>query len=428
MRYKTPALAWAAFLVAAAAGAQQPGPTTPGLSPLTLTEAVSLSEASNPALRSKQAELAAAEGLKAEAEALLFNNPEVTAAQTRRSAAAPSGSERWNEWNAGLSQKLELAGQQGYRREVAAARLDAMRFEIASLRRQVAAGVAERFYRVLALQQRVDLEAQAAKLFDDTATAIQKRRAAGEDTRLDANVALVEAERARNQLAIAEEQLLDARNALATELQLPPSGLPRAVGDLATRNRRYSLEELLALADAQPKLRALAARENSAGARLELERAAVYPDVTLGVFAGREGLGAARENLTTFTVSLPLPLFNRNDAGIGQARTALNQTQIERQAAARDARASVNVLWARLASLESRVRRLQESVLPALADNQQLLLKSQRAGQIGLLELIVVNRQALDAQRDLIDALIDYYGTRAALELAAGWPAEGNQP
>ena len=209
-------------------------------------------------------------------------------------------------------------------------------------------------------------------------------------------------------------------------MQLPPSGLPRAVGDLALRARRYSLDDLLLLADAQPKLRALAARESSAGARLELERAAVYPDVTLGVYAGREGTGAARESLTTFTVSLPLPLFNRNDAGIGQARATLNQTQIERQAAARDARASVNALWARLASLESRVRRLQESVLPALADNQQLSLKSQRAGQIGLLELIVVNRQALDAQRDLIDALIDYHSTRAALELAAGWPAEGN--
>ena len=54
-------------------------------------------------------------------------------------------------------------------------------------------------------------------LFDSTAAAVEKRRAAGEDTRLDANVALVEAERARNQLALAQEQLLEARAALADE-------------------------------------------------------------------------------------------------------------------------------------------------------------------------------------------------------------------
>ena len=100
----------------------------------------------------------------------------------------------------------------------------------------------------------------------------------------------------------------------------------------------------------------------------------------------------------------------------------------ERQAAQRDARASVSSLWARLASLEDRIRRLQESVLPALADNQQLSIKSQQAGQIGLLELIVVSRQSLDARRDLIDALADYQSTRIALELAAGWPQEGTQP
>jgi cobalt-zinc-cadmium efflux system outer membrane protein len=150
--------------------------------------------------------------------------------------------------------------------------------------------------------------------------------------------------------------------------------------------------------------------------------------VTVGLNVGREGPGAARERLTTLTLSVPLPLFKRNSAGIGAAQTELTQVQIERQAAQRDARASVSSLWARLASLEDRIRRLQESVLPALADNQQLSIKSQQAGQIGLLELIVVSRQSLDARRDLIDALADYQSTRIALELAAGWPQEGTQP
>ena len=142
--------------------------------------------------------------------------------------------------------------------------------------------------------------------------------------------------------------------------------------------------------------------------------------MTVGVTVGREGPGEARERLSTLTVSVPLPLFKRNALGIGQARSELSQVQIEREATGRDVRASVNALWLKLASLESRVRRLQDSMLPALADNQKLSIKSQRAGQIGLLELIVVNRQALDARRDLIDALADYHATRDALEAAAG--------
>jgi cobalt-zinc-cadmium efflux system outer membrane protein len=124
---------------------------------------------------------------------------------------------------------------------------------------------------------------------------------------------------------------------------------------------------------------------------------------------------------------VPLPLFKHNAAGIGQASSELSQVRIEREAAARDLRAQVYTLWAKVQSLQARVRRLKESVLPALADNQQLSVKSRLAGQIGLLELIVVNRQALDARRDLIDALGDLQATRHTLEAAAGWQQQGNQ-
>lgn len=161
---------------------------------------------------------------------------------------------------------------------------------------------------------------------------------------------------------------------------------------------------------------------------MKLENARRYPDLTVGISTGREGMSGARERLTTVTLTVPLPLFNRNATGIGQASTQLTQAEISRIAAVRDVQAQVQALWTKLESLRTRVSRLQGVVLPALLDNQQLSLKSQQAGQIGLLELIVVNRQALDARRDLNDALIEYQNTRLALELAAGWSPEGITP
>lgn len=429
MRPKTLALATALLLISPAGWTQLSTPpvatviSAADLLALTLDKALTLAESVNPALKSKQAELAAAEGAQADASAWLNSNPEVSLAKTRRDVPQSVGTDRYREWNTGISQALEIAGQRGHRVDAAEAAMAALRAEIADTRRQVRAEVAERFYQILALQQRVDIETQALKLFDDTATAIQKRRIAGEDTKLDANVASVEAERARNQLAIALEQLLEARNVLAAKLQLPATRLPQAVGELAATRSGYTLNDLLATAESQPRLRALTERENNANARLSLERASRYPDITLGANVGREFSG--KERLTTFSVSLPLPLFKRNQAGVGQATTELQQVQIEHQATLRDTRSNVTTLWAKLNSLDARMRRLKDSVLPALDDNQMLSLKSQRAGQIGLLEMIVVNRQALDARRDLIDALTEYHATRVALELAAGWPQEG---
>lgn len=418
------ALTWCVSATPLAAVAQTTGTPT-----LTLNQAWQTAENANPQLKAKVAQLAAAEGARVDAQAWFNSNPQLIVDQTRRDVPqAGLGTDRRSEWSAGLSQTLEIAGQPGYRREATAAALTALRSEIQDTRAQVRAEVGEQFYRVLALQQRIELEAKALTLFESTAEAVRKRRAAGEDTKLDANVALVESERARNQLAQAQEQLSEARTRLASLLQLAPTDVPQAIGELDPVRSGYSLDELLRAIDEQPRLQALAARESSAAARLKLERASRYPDVTVGLNVGREGPSGTRERLTTVSVSVPLPLFKRNAAGIGQATTELSQTQIERQAAATDARLQVSGLWTRLTSLEARVKRLQASVLPALEDNQQLAAKSQRAGQIGLLELIVVNRQSLDARRDLLDALTDYHSTRIALERAAGWSHEGEKP
>lgn len=428
MRFSTLAIAGAFTLLSFGAAGQVPSDRTTELtlSSLTLHDALSRAASASTALRVKQAQLAAAEGAAADARSALYNNPTVSAERTGRSVQQANGTERRKEWNAGISQAFETGGQGRFRREASVAALEALRLEIADVQRQVQSEAAALFFRILALQQRAEVETQALKLFDEAAAAVQRRRQAGEDTKLDANVALVEAERARNQLAVATEQLLLARGELAARLQLPATALPVAEGDLRPRPLPYTLDQLVASLEGQPRLLALAQRERSAAARLRLERASVSPDVTVGLNTGREGGVNARERLTTVMLSVPLPLFRRNGTGIGQATSELTQVQVEHEAALRDSRANLFNLWSRLASLEQRVRRLQDTVLPALTENLSLSTRSRQAGQIGLLELIVVNRQALDARRDLIEALSEYHATRTALELGSSWSAEGN--
>jgi cobalt-zinc-cadmium efflux system outer membrane protein len=222
-------------------------------------------------------------------------------------------------------------------------------------------------------------------------------------------------------VALLREQLVQARAELAALLQLPPNELPQAQGDLDPVAVPYSLEDLLNSAADRPVLRALGHREQAAKSRLDLERAARYPDVTVGLNTGREGPLDAREKIVGLSVALPLPLFRRNAGGIGRATTEFTQTQIEREATNRDVRAQVVALWERYANLKARVARLRESVLPSLEENRRLSSISFRAGEIGLLQLLLVNRQVLDGQRDLLDARTDLRLTQVALEAAAGW-------
>lgn len=420
---RLPMMAAAVVLAACSAQSSAQLATAPVL---TLAESIRLAQMASPAVRAKEAQLAAAEGLEREAAAPFATNPAVSVEQTRRRATGAAG-ESANERLIGLSQAFETGGQQERRRQAAAATLEAIRAEIEDARRQARAEATLRFNAVQLAQLRVELEQRALGLFESSAQAVERRRSAGEDTRLDANVALIEAERARNALGAAREQLLNAQGELATVLQLPSAQLPRLAPEetITGSPGTYTLDDLLMSLQALPRTQALAARETAARARLAVEQARRSPDVTLGVHVGREGPAGGRERLTRLSVAVPLPLFNRNPAAIGQALADANQAEIERQVAIRDGEAQVRRLWARLSSQQARVLRIQQSMVPAALNNQQLSVRSRQAGQIGLLDQLVVSRQALDAERELNDALSDFHTTRIELERAAGWPTGG---
>lgn len=408
----------------AAPGTAQAERAALAVGPITLEQAWQLAEHANAALRQTRAQRAAAEGEAADANGLLWNNPRLSTERVRREVPQPGTSpDTRREATITLEQTFEIAGQQGLRRKASQQQLQALDESIEEIKLQVRAEVEQHFVRVLSIQERIATETVSLKIVEDTAASTVKRVAAGEDSRLDGNLAKVEAVRARNQIGLLQEQLTQARAELGATLQLAMGELPVVTGPLAVVEPPYTLAQLQENAASRPLLRALDYREQAAKSRLALERAARYPDLTVGLSNGREGPLAGRERLTGITLSLPLPLFRRNAAGIGRAATELTQTQIEQDVERRNSHARVSALWQQLQSLSARVDALRTSIMPALEENQRLSVKSLQAGEISLVQLLLVNRQVLDGRRDMIDALTELRMTQIALRQAAGWIA-----
>jgi len=388
---------------------------------LTLGQAVERALASSPAIRTAESSFPSLEGELAEARAPFWNNPQVSGELGSRDSRQPAGStERSREWAVGFSQAFEIAGQQRLRRQTAMQNREAAEQNVNEVRAQTIFEVSERFVRVLSLQTRIPSEEQTLALIDRSARAIARRVEAGEDSILDANLARVEAERARNSVAVLREQLIQARADLAAAVQWPAADTLEALGTLDEPPASFSLEELVAAAAARPLLQFLDSRERAARSRLALEQSLVYPDVTIGLTHGREGLSDTRERVTALTVSVPLPFFKRNQAGIGRARSELTQVEVERQSAVRQVEAQVRALWARRQNLIQRVSNLNAELLPRLAQNHELTRKAFDAGELGLVQLLLANRQFMEAQRELIDARTELRLVTTALEAAAG--------
>ena len=224
---------------------------------LTLEQAWQLAEKANPSLRKAEASLLAALGEVADGRSPLFINPQISVESGRRRIQDGGQSGTANDWAIGLSQTIEIAGQPRARRDAAERALEATRQEIEEVRRQLRAEVERRFVDVLALQVREEIEQRSAALIEGTAIVVRKRVAAGEDSKLDGNLAVVEAERARSQLGELQEQLVQARAGLASVVQWSEAELPRVSGVLDPRNTSYSLPDLLKAMQARPAVRAL---------------------------------------------------------------------------------------------------------------------------------------------------------------------------
>jgi cobalt-zinc-cadmium efflux system outer membrane protein len=397
--------------------------TAPASPPtLTLEQAWQLGDAAGVAIRQARSRRSAAEGEADGASALLRNNPTISGERIRREVPeAPGRIDSRREWNVNIAQTFELAGQQGHRRRAARQDLDAIDAGIEEAHRSVRAEVEQRFVQVLTLQERIATESASLGIIEATALSVDNRVKAGEDSRLDGNLAKVEAVRARNQIGVLQEQLMQARAELGTVLQLPAGQLPTVTGELRVPLADVTLAQLQQSAAARPLLRAFEGKELAARSRLALERSARYPDLTVGISTGREGSYGARERLTGVSLSVPLPLFNRNAGPIGRAASELTLAQLDRQVAQRDTGADVAALWQQRESLNARVAALESSILPTLQENQTLSSKARQAGEISLVQLLLVNRQLLEGWRDLIEALAELRLTQIALEQAAGW-------
>lgn len=390
---------------------------------LSLNQTLNLAEQRSTLLRTTCSTYSTVEGELNDTRAPLWNNPEITMEHRRRQLfQAGSPDTRRTDNGIGISQTFELGGQQGARRSAAESSVEAVKWAIANTRREVRTEAATRFIELLAAQERVRINERALEILQRGEELVAKRVEAGEESRLDGNLAQVEAERGANQLALAKEQLTQAHSALAMLLQLDMEDVRGATGNLDGPSVPYTLKELLDAAARRPKLQVFEAKAKAAQHRLELERGAVYPDLTVGLSYSPERGIDGQDRITTLSFSLPLPLFRRNSSGIGRALTELDQATIERQSAEQITRTDVTTLWQRFESLRQRMERLRRAVLPSLEENQKLSLKALQAGEIGLPQFLLVRRQLLDSELDLLGARVELRVTRIALENSAGWP------
>ena len=381
---------------------------------LTLGEALLRAERHNPDLQVAGADVEISEGDLLGARKLPYN-PEIDA----RLGPAFGGGQTFFEYEIGLSQTFELGGKRGDRITGADARRGAADARLRWTRTLTTLRVRRAFFLAIVARSRLETARDAEAVGAELKAAAVDRLSLGSGTQLEVNVGTAAVGRAQAERMAAARRYREARVELAAALGAPPEADLEPDGRIPSFGTPSSNENSFVVrALGREDLAALGLERDAAQADLALADALAVPDVSLGVVYGHDAIDDTSAVLAS--LSIPIPLLNRNQGGRAAARGFLGRTTILADAGRRQAERDARAAFRNYTLARDAVLGFDRDVVEKLGDNLALARESFRAGKIGLLEFNVVRRDLVDTRIAYLEALAQLIDAWFTLEVAGG--------
>lgn len=409
--------------VAAAEEAEQPAttltPFTASLTgPLILREAAQMALAKNPALVASGYDLRVAEARQIQAG--LRPNPVVGI-----DVQDALGSGEYRSWQSAqttllVSQLFELGGKREARLGVAGAARERLSSDVEMARVEVMASVADRFIRVVEMQEMVVVNRDATRLAKESLEAARRRVEAAKASPLEQKRAQILLSRAELNEARAEQELLTARYHLTTLWGGGSATFSEAKADFFSRPPVPEFGELAFRIAHSPEVARWATEKSLRDAEVKLADARRRPDVTVGGglrhYAGPDDVGLV------FGFSIPLPFRDSQKGARAEARALRDRADVEQLATEQRLRAALFGMAQELRQAGSELSALEQRILPEAEAMLALAQEGMDLARFSQIELLDAQRTLLELRRERVLAAATYHRFIVEIEKLLGEP------
>ena len=363
---------------------------------LSLPQALATALEHNPDMAAARQEIGIADGARRQAG--LIPNPElsVEVEDTRRNTSTTTVT---------LSQPLELGGKRGARIEVASVGQTLAQMTLERQVNDLRAEVTQAFHAALRAQTGVELAQQSLELTGRGLRVVEGRVRAGKSSPVEATRAEVQLAEARLQLSRAESEKTTAWRQLAQITGSNVTTFDRLQAPSLSPGLPPDPERMLARIERTAELRQAVAQIEQNEAALGSEKAQRIPDLTVSL--GSQYDRAERERVNVVGLSLPLPLFDRNQGNVLAAARRADQSRDLRNAVELRLRSETRTALNQWATAMGEVDAYDKTILPAARQAVDTATRGFEMGKFGFIEV-------LDAQRTLITAREQYLAALAA--------------
>ncbi len=387
---------------------------------LTLRQALAAALLNNPGLRATAWAVRAREAERLQAR--LLPNPELQVSVEDFGVSGQLRGARELELTFAVSQVVWLGGQRARRSRLAAleSREAGWRYEIKRL--AVLTRTVQSFIAVVTAQRLVTMVRQEEKLLRKVVKLFQERSAAGRIARQDLGRLRAEVQLARAQLKAQQlrRQLTVARQRLAAQWGGIRPRFSRAMGRLDGSVSLPDLSRIFQRLGKSPGVRAWQARLATRRASVAVSRAGAIPDLTLT--GGVRVLPDSGSVGFLVGISIPLPLFNRNQGAIRAARFRVAEARAQLRAARVRIASRITQAHRNASSAAATLHRIDKVILPKAEVAVKVGLDSYREGKAGYLAVLDAQQTLVQLRVERLAAVTGLLVNLAELELLLGSP------
>lgn len=327
-------------------------------------------------------------------------------------------------WSVYTGQEIVTANKLGLSQAAASKEVDQATLNVIAERYRVFTEVRQAFFEAVTLQRRADILTDLVKLADQSVENSKKLLKAKEAAELDVVQLEVDLERYRADLEATQRALPAAYRRLAASVGIQDMPLGRLSGDLDTALPDYDLDQIrLYVLGIHPELRS--AEIGVERARLVLRRAEVEPIPNVTVGAGYTYQGQNRSNDWDIGVSVPIPVWNKNQGNIFAARAQISESLNQVGRVQNDLVNRLATAFSTYAAARKRAERYRTAILPKAQRTYELSLKAYQGGQFEYLRVLAAQRALSEAQLELVRSLGEMWQAAseiAGLMLEDQWP------
>jgi cobalt-zinc-cadmium efflux system outer membrane protein len=387
---------------------------------LTLRDASALALARNPQLGIYPYDLRAADALILQAG--LRPNPELSVEIEDVGGRGERRGFNAAQTTVGISQPIELGGKRTQRTRVASLDKDLVQWDYKAARLDVMRQVTEAFATVLAAQERLALAERLLELSRQAQTAVAQRVKAGKDSPVDELRADVAFSESRIERGNAQKALVAARHVLAASWGSRAPAFEKVQGDFYKTSEPLPLAQMMAATANNPDLARWQTEEDRRRAALQLEKARAVPDIAVG--GGVRRYEQTDDGAFVLGLTVPLPLFNRNQGGILAATAELGKARRQYEAAQVRVSAVLSEAVSTLAAAYDQVTILHNDVLPKAQRAFEAARQGYQQGKFDYLHLLDTQRTLFQTQAQYVNSTEAYHKAQAEVERLTGRPPD----